>query len=1362
MNELLWWFGQNSLAALLMIPCVWLSCRLFRDSPAVQHLLWLVILVKFITPPIIVWPWSLDELRGIAWSQDTEYPAVSVHLPPTITKAESAETSPQSFDPIEVVSTDSVPAVPPVASIEIVSAQGEIAAASSEVIKVVEWSRLVGYTIFGAWLGGAITCFIVQMRRLVLYARLILKGASSPEHLRGQIAGVATLLRTKAPISLVVNSIASPFLWCVGVVRLAWPESLSSVADVKRSRCIIAHELAHLRRRDHWITWMELGASILWWWNPLFWYVRRQLRETAEMSCDALAISAAPESRHEYAELLLQLSSDSGAASVTPVLAMSSVSTRSFERRLSMVLSTRVSGSSSWKGILMVAVLAAITLPHWSLAQSTTPDDTDPKPAKDQLVTENVQSTPMKDDALIPELEQLTVQVIDADRDKPTSSVYLTLWRALTEGDVEPENTVNGRAGFGYYNPIIWDDEENNARWIRAGSAHPNDGRHGKSAETFTFRNLKTGKYRITAVSYQSQERTPDPTPYGVTVPIEVNGITPTEIVIKLRSGDANATVKLIDAETRLPISAAAIRLRDSHGMPIVHGHGSGNFFEWTGIDGAIQFRKLVPGNYSIEVLGKQASVNNFVEYAPVEEWTSFTATTGSNTAEVAVTPRVLSDDEISKRFPFSVFGSVTDEQGNPLADVEIRAATGSGTLRGGGTVRSDVDGSYRLYFGPGMMMRIGEYAPMGVGLQAAHFFADGGNRKIVGQKDGYYSLLMSDRTNEQILDEIRKRGQVWGRKDTADVIFANQPRQLDFVLSQPTDKTEEKDEAASTEEIDEQSGTKSESTLPKSSSILPASPVRPLKVTVSAGNAFVLDDHSIRLEGDVSWQEATAHYSFDHTTSVHELRLELLPVDTPTGPQLGRGGKKLILFDIKASVKEQAGESMVREFSSCVSLHNLDDDETAYCIDAQSDTGWTVPVLPAGTTGHTLILRFDEPVTLQPGQQLVLTVESGGSDEFALLNRVRFAFHQTASEMLSDSDEDAEVASSAVSKETFRLPEHRSVQSIAFRPGNQELVSLAWDSNSETQGLGVTVRSWSLEEAKLTSDVELEWQSDWSQFASNVRLSQDATRVVGLIGDTICLWDTASGKIIKRHAIPADIKNDNRYSVSLSHLVGTPDLSRIAFGRSVSLGGALPNAHAVVMDTNSGHVQQKVLMQARVQVNALALSPDGKRLATVGSQYGATIWDVDTGEILLDYQNTNSNRKHPDPKVNHNSTKQVLGAGFSPDGKWLALCDMLGIKIVNVATGQVRNVIDAPWRYHDRQTQFVFSADGQLVSLLGTYPEDGEPRTTSVWSTATGQRLRTLSIFGQAAAFSPDVRWFAVGTSDPKEALAVWRNRED
>ena len=35
------------------------ACRWLRLGPAARHLLWLVVLVKLLTPPIICWPWAL-------------------------------------------------------------------------------------------------------------------------------------------------------------------------------------------------------------------------------------------------------------------------------------------------------------------------------------------------------------------------------------------------------------------------------------------------------------------------------------------------------------------------------------------------------------------------------------------------------------------------------------------------------------------------------------------------------------------------------------------------------------------------------------------------------------------------------------------------------------------------------------------------------------------------------------------------------------------------------------------------------------------------------------------------------------------------------------------------------------------------------------------------------------------------------------------------------------------------------------------------------------------------------------------------------------------------------------------------------
>lgn len=57
-----------------------------------------------------------------------------------------------------------------------------------------------------------------------------------------------------------------------------------------------------------------------------------------------------------------------------------------------------------------------------------------------------------------------------------------------------------------------------------------------------------------------------------------------------------------------------------------------------------------------------------------------------------------------ASRFPWRAFGRVVDGDGKPLAGVTIRAATGVGTLIGGGKTKTDANGLYDLRFGLGMM----------------------------------------------------------------------------------------------------------------------------------------------------------------------------------------------------------------------------------------------------------------------------------------------------------------------------------------------------------------------------------------------------------------------------------------------------------------------------------------------------------------------------------------------------------------------------------------------------------------------------------------------------------------------------------
>lgn len=68
MTIVLGWLLQNAIIALVLTALVLVVCPLLKNRPAVQHALWLIVLVKLVTPPLVSWPWSLNELSTVIFT----------------------------------------------------------------------------------------------------------------------------------------------------------------------------------------------------------------------------------------------------------------------------------------------------------------------------------------------------------------------------------------------------------------------------------------------------------------------------------------------------------------------------------------------------------------------------------------------------------------------------------------------------------------------------------------------------------------------------------------------------------------------------------------------------------------------------------------------------------------------------------------------------------------------------------------------------------------------------------------------------------------------------------------------------------------------------------------------------------------------------------------------------------------------------------------------------------------------------------------------------------------------------------------------------------------------------------------------
>jgi bla regulator protein BlaR1 len=250
----------------------------------------------------------------------------------------------------------------------------------------VRWSPLLGTIV---WLTGSATFASLICVRVVRFRRMLRFATPAPEELQCRAAALARRMGlASAPPVWFLPGAVCPMLWEIGGgPRLLMPQGLWDTLGEGQRSSVLAHELAHLRRRDHWIRLIELAATVLYWWCPVTWWARRRLRESEEQCCDAWVVWLMPGSGREYASALLEAvdfvskGKDSGAfgpVPAVPVLASGMGQFHQLKRRLVMIKNAKVPRSLSWRGWLAVCTLGAALLPlapSWAEPPQTVAND---------------------------------------------------------------------------------------------------------------------------------------------------------------------------------------------------------------------------------------------------------------------------------------------------------------------------------------------------------------------------------------------------------------------------------------------------------------------------------------------------------------------------------------------------------------------------------------------------------------------------------------------------------------------------------------------------------------------------------------------------------------------------------------------------------------------------------------------------------------------------------------------------------------------------------------------------------------------------------------------------------------------------
>jgi beta-lactamase regulating signal transducer with metallopeptidase domain len=272
-GTLLEWILLTLLHGTVLALLTWLlaSTLLRRVRPAVHAVLWAVVLLKFLIPPAVPVPSGMS-----AWLGPFSLAVVESWRSPR------AEAVPET--PLSVAAETARTARP-----EGAWGLGLLAAASLYVLGL-------------ALLSGAF------LRRSAAVRRWVSSLEPAPPALAEEVARLAEGLKLRrVPEVRVTQNRVSPFVMGILQPKLVIPKFLLSGFEPPMRAALFVHELAHLRRGDVLLRWVQsLAGVLLFFWPPVRWACRN-LERAAELACDQWAVAVSRVDPEVYARSLLDI-----------------------------------------------------------------------------------------------------------------------------------------------------------------------------------------------------------------------------------------------------------------------------------------------------------------------------------------------------------------------------------------------------------------------------------------------------------------------------------------------------------------------------------------------------------------------------------------------------------------------------------------------------------------------------------------------------------------------------------------------------------------------------------------------------------------------------------------------------------------------------------------------------------------------------------------------------------------------------------------------------------------------------------------------------------------------------------------------
>lgn len=240
-------------------------------------------------------------------------------------------------------------------------------------------------------------------------------------------------VRQKMPV-YISTCISTPFLKGIFYPRIVLPNLSFNQEEL---HYIFTHELTHWKNHDAVLKCFTLTINAIHWFNPLAYFIRRDIDCFCEFNCDeSVVISMNNDERRRYCELILGVLWHVADHRMKPYSAFSDEK-RNIERRLKLIMKNNGSKSKMWTRILAIAMTLTFVLTGSIVAYAASDGNLGAN-GSSKFIFNSLNEVVA--DATVPtvtynELNDYERFIFDENAISPqTTSVPTTLWSWTTDG----------------------------------------------------------------------------------------------------------------------------------------------------------------------------------------------------------------------------------------------------------------------------------------------------------------------------------------------------------------------------------------------------------------------------------------------------------------------------------------------------------------------------------------------------------------------------------------------------------------------------------------------------------------------------------------------------------------------------------------------------------------------------------------------------------------------------------------------------------------------------------------------------------------------------------------------------------------